>query len=470
MEENSTQNKVFMPLDVNTYSFSGSTHGNTKGVVILTLFTIGYWFLAFSFLEMVMIIMDTLSKAKPLSLFITIYILIAQKIIRVFIVKEKERLAEFVEHSRNNITTLGEFYDIKSSGFETQKRINPKTGNEQLYHKVVYKDGTEEHIAKFSRGSITSEFSDTETAQVKLTCNFLNTLMTQGIIPKIVISDERIERAVVFKFYQDKLRCGKFEEEFVDMCNSTLLYHESNAEMYSRITANYYFVPAKTAKQKIFMENFVKTVGSNLNFSTFRDITLMNKSAILNMFKDLNCLNAINEHTLQTEEAKNRVPLGETMSLYVRNIITEEIREINTSESKMRINIQNIDYKILRKVDSVQNSNSIQKPLTDIEEEQAIEDLFNDVELPDFEDILNTSNDVSSISLNKVVDTENITLDSLKEVVDPYATEKFTDEVETLLDNGVFDFTALPSDKSTIEKSVLLLNTLQNEECTVIIL
>lgn len=458
-----------MCLDVNTYSFSSSTYGNTKGAVILTIFTIAYWFLAFSFLNLFMILLDTLSKVKPMVTYITVYLLIGQKLVRVFIINEKERLEEFMEQSRHNIVTLGEFYDIKSSGYESQKRVHPKTGREQEFHKILYKDSTEEHVVKFLRGSITSEFADTETAQVKLTCNFISTLMKQGIIPRIVISDERIERAVVFKFYQHKLREGNFSESFIDFCNSTLLYHESNAEMYSRITANYLFIPSRTARQKIFMDNFVKNVGSNLGFSTFREISLLNKQQILTMYKDLNALNTINELALQTEEAKNRVPLGLTKSLYIKNIITGEVKELSTDDNKMRININDIEYKVLRKVATQQNQDSVKELTRDMNETEEIEDLFNSVELPELKDIQDNTNDLVG-ELDLPEPSEPIDVNSLMEKVNPYEVVSKSKEIKTLITNGVFNFKSIEQETSTIDKSVMLLTTLQSDDCDVIIL
>lgn len=453
------KNNVFMCLDVNTYSFSSSTYGNTKGVVILVLFTIGYWVIAFSFLNLFMVILDTVRKTKPLTIYLIVYLLIAQKLIRAFIINEKELLEQFMESSRRNIVTLGEFYDIKSSGYEKQVRINPNTGREQEYHKVLFKNGVEEYVVKFLRGSITSEFADTETSQIRLTCNFINSLMLQGIVPRIVISDERIERATVFKFYQHKLKTGKFDEEFVDLCNSTLMYHENNAELYSRITSNYFFIPSITTKQKIFMDNFCKSIGSNVKFSTFRDITLLNKQQILNIYKDLNALNTINELALQTEEAKQRVPLGLTKTLFVRNVITGEIKELSKDESKLSFDITDIDYQVLRKVGDSQNQETIKSSTTDSTDNinyQSIEDLISGIELPELEE--------NGFLLDSL-ESEESNIDKPKS-----NTLRNNNEITSLIEDGVFNFNHIDHNKTTIDKSVMLLNTLQDDNCKVIIL
>lgn len=465
---NTNKQGIFMCLDTNTYSFSSSTYGNTKGAIILTIFTILYWTFAFSFLNIFMLLLDTLSKTKPMITYITIYIIIAQKLVRVFIVHERERLLDFMEQSKHNIVTLGEFYDVKASGFEKQTRVHPKNGKQQEYHKVVFKDGIEEHVVKFSRGSITSEFADTETAQIRLTCNFLNSLMKQNIIPKIVLSDERIERAVAFKFYQHKIRTGNFSEEFIDLCNSTLMYHETNAEMYSRISANYFFIPAKSAKQKIYMDNFASSVGSNLSFSTFREISLLTKSQILNIYKDLNGLDAINELALQTEEAKSRVPLGETKSLYVRDVLTGEVKELNKEDIKLKLSIDNIEYKVLKKVSSEEKAEPVKEILSDKEIESQMEDLFNSVELPELKDVLET--EVEEYEIDLPAPQEELKVESIIEKVNPYESVKIVDELETLIVDRTFNFKSIEETKSTIDKSVILLNTLQNNECDVIIL
>jgi hypothetical protein len=367
---------VFMCLDVKKYSFGASTTGASPGIVILVLFTLGYWFLAFAFLQSFMFLLDTISKTKPMTIYIIVYLLIAQKVTRVFIIKEKERLKEFLESSRKNIVTIGDFYDIKSAGYEPLERNHPRTGKPQEFHRIKYRNGAEEYAVKFSRGSITSEFADIETTQVQSECTFLNALMTQSILPRIILSDERIERSVTFKFFQHKLKTGDFDDEFIDLCNSTILYHEQTAEKYSRIPATYYFIPAKTPKQKIFMQGFIKNVGNNIQFTSFRDASPMNKIQILNMYKDLNYLNAINERELQTEDVTRRVPLGITKTLYIRNILTDETEVINESNLRLTLDSKGIEHEIRRRVGvTVQNTNLNTQP-----EEQDIDFELSDSE------------------------------------------------------------------------------------------
>lgn len=434
---------VFMCLDVKKYSFTNSTNVTSFGTILVMFFSVGYWALAFSFLQMFMMILDTLSKVKPMIIYTVVYLLIVQKLIRVFVIKEKERLAEFMEQSRNNIATLGDFYDIKSSGYEKQERPHPRTGKPQEFHKIKFRDGTDEYAVKFSRGSITSEYADLESVQIKTLCNVINTLMCQSIIPRVILSDERIERSVTFKFYQHKLKEGDFDPEFIDLCNSTILYHEQVAENYSRIPATYLFIPARTAKQKLFTSNFIKSVGNNIKFSSFRDVSPMNKLQILNMYKDLNFLNSINERELQTEEANRKVPLGLTQSLYLRNVITDEIITINESDIKFQLDIKGIQYDLRRKVETQENS--APKPI--IEDDKTLVetdvDLFADLELPDID----------------LLEGEMV-----------IAEESPVSETDIQLDEGVFNFRESVNKGEEVDKFILLLNNIQNEDCDTIVL
>lgn len=434
---------VFMCLDVKKQSFSNSTNTNSIGVIIVVFFTVAYWALAFSFLDMFMLILDTLSKVKPMITYITVYLLIVQKLVRVFIIKEKERLAQFMEQAKNNIVTLGDFYDIKSSGYDKLERTNPKNGKTQEFHKIKFRDGTDEYAIKFSRGSITSEYADIKSVQIKTICNFLNTLMSQTIIPRVILSDERIERSVTFKFYQHKLKSGDFDPEFIDLCNSTILYHEQVAENYSRIPATYFFVPVRTAKQKLFATSFIKSVGNNVKFSSFREANPMNKLQILNMYKDLNYLNSINERELQTEEASRRVPLGLSQSLYLRNIVTDEIITINESEVKLQLDIKGIQYDLRRKVETQENRQSKQEDENDNKSIETEIDLFADLELPE-------------------IDFDEEEPEKLE--------EKSTSDIDVQLNEGVFNFRESVEKSEEVDKFILLLNNIQNEDCDTIVL
>lgn len=451
-----------MSLDINTYSFSASTHGNQVGVLILLGFSIAYWAINMNMLPVYMNLMDTLSKTKPLTICTIIYILIAQKIVRVFIVKEKQLLEQFLENARNNITTLGDFYDVKSSGYTSQEH------KKKQFHKVSYRNGTEDFFVKFVRGSITSEFANTRTTQVKVLCNFMNTLMSQEIVPRIVISDERIERSQTFKFFQHKLKEGDFHPDFIDLCNSTILYHEYNAEQYSRITSTYFLVPGKTAKQKIFLDTFMRNLDNTIKHTPFRSVILMNKNQILNMFKDLNALNSINETDLQTDEAGKRVKLGNTALVMVKDILTGEILLNEDVTRPIKIDISGIEYQLLTKTGGGQNLISNNKANVestvsslDLDEFESVDDVVASQDLPELDDL---PDDLPEIS-----DYEDVTLDTIMTTADPLSEiNKHLGQIK--LSNGVLDFKSVTEGKSDIEKSVILINNIRNNKCDTIIL
>lgn len=365
------ENKVYVCLDIDKLSFGESNHGTPAGVLITGGLAVGYWVLNLALLQTYALIMNTLDKKKPLLIVTVIFLIIFQKLVRVLIIKEAQLLKDFASQTNNNLVTLGEYYDIKTAGFE------PVEG--QNYHKIMYKDGSEGYIIKFLRGSITSEYTDTKTGQIQVITKFLNTLMYQGISPRIILSDERTERVKTFKFFQNTLRGNDFDDEFVELCNSTLMYHRDTAENYARIPASYYIVTATTAREKKFLHNFIGTVGVKSKASTFREIAVMNKTEILNLVKDLSYITHIDESDLQEKEASLRVPIGESSVLSVIRGGVEEV--LNEPYDVFQIKMGNIDFEMVGRPAKKVKKEELINPL-DEETDNILEGLVELEELP----------------------------------------------------------------------------------------
>lgn len=428
--------QVYVCLDINKLSFRESNYGTPGGVIAVFGFTAVYWVINIAMLRTYAMMMNTLSKKKPLLIVTVIFIVIIQKLIRVFIMKESQMLKDFMSQTDNNLVTLGEYYDIKTAGFEPIEGHN--------YHRIRYKDGSIGYIVKFLRGSITSEYTDTKTGQISIVTKFLNTLMSQGISPRIIISDERAERSKTFKFFQNSLRGNDFDEEFIELCNSTLMYHQTTAEHFARITANYYILTASTGKEKKFLESFIPTVGNDSNASTFRDISVMNKTEILSLVKDMSNITHIDESDLHEKEAGDMVGLGESKVLTITRSGEEE--EVNKPYDSFKMQLKGIDFDVAK----ARGTSRKKKKGDDSAEEFMEYELLGELESLD--------------DKPKLVDlgepSEPDILDGLIEL----------EELEPLEPEDDLQFKAHSAEMSSTESNVLLLNNIVNEDCKLIVL
>ena len=454
MSENPNSSKVFMALDITKNSFSSSTRGeDTVAYLIVIGFTAIYWIFNFSMMNIYMMLMDTVKMSKPLMICIIVYILIMQKIVRKFIFKEKEMLESFMKQNSDKVYTLSKYYDIKSSGYERHEKGN--------FHKVIRKNGTEEYVIKFSRGSITQESFNAENIQIGATYKFLNTVMRNGMLPVVLLSDERSERSSTFKFFQQCLKSESFDPEFVELCNSTLLYHQQIMELYSRVPANYYIVPASTSKQKLFLDNFVLTLSNYIKNTPFTEARALTKLEILNLYKDLNAITQINETELQTDEATVKVPLGDSKVLSVATI-GGATTVINKPTESFNVSLRGLNVENLQQ----SSKNNVQSSTKEKNKQPSSnKNLLNQIDASDFEPLAEINLEEEVIEeVNQ--DKSTIEVKDLEKILNPNL------ELETQLDieynKDELDFSELPEELTEIEKTVLLMKKIQGEDCELI--
>lgn len=297
MEEKET---VFMCLDVEKRSIVKYQTGvDLKAVLWIGLTSLALFLLfAFTFtIQQALLKTDNIYIVFALDLFI--YLLIEQKLVRIFVFHEKEMMDMFIQQKLSTNINLAPYYDVRPDGFELCKHKGLG-----LFDKCLYNNGKESIFINLYMGSKYSRGPDTKDLNAYTYTQANNYIRRKGYrIVKSTYREPNINSAM-FKYYDEQIikEDETYAQDFAKVINH---FKEKQPKVFMTTVQ----IIAITPEQKLSLIEDCLTYVQILSQATYREIRVLKQNDILTFFKTEYGLNVLDLNSILVDTDK-KVPLG----------------------------------------------------------------------------------------------------------------------------------------------------------------
>lgn len=310
---------IFSCLDIDRKAITKYQTGiDTVGIVWIGLSSLVTLLISFFTLDIQKALFRTENIVILTIINMIFFVLVEQKVIRVFGIHESKMLDIFIQQKLSSNVNLAPYYDIRPDGFELCR--DSKLG---LFDKCLYNTGKETIFINFYLGSKYGRGENTFDLNVQTYTSAKNYLNSKGYrVIKTTYREPNINEDM-FTYYDKQIldEDTEFAQDFAKIIN----HFKSKQPMLYMTTIQ---IIATTPRQKIELIQDTVEFVEMMSEATFRKIKALRQSEILSFIKleyGLNILD-LSKVILDTDK---RVPLGITRILSILNSKFDTIEELS---------------------------------------------------------------------------------------------------------------------------------------------
>ena len=304
-EESYLDRKIRICYDVYSHSFHAlDEHTNTKGVVIVTIFTLVYIYISYKIMSIVTLFENRTYTITAITFIISLFLYIFQLLIRKKLLNEDKMLKQYKDMRKNKEVPIHEFVKTK-----IQSHTIKHTKNGIPYTVMHMANNTDIIVLAFKRGSILDDDLYVKYHYDALD-KFYNEVNRKQFKITTFITGESINDDTYFKL-TEKIR--KAEPKLRELGNDILNYIMDFSEKIGNISIEYVILQSTSERNKVEFASIVQDLETTFNSSSYRAIDILTYEQYLEILQEYFGVSVVADGVISS--IMNAVDLGMTKVL-----------------------------------------------------------------------------------------------------------------------------------------------------------